>query len=144
MAHRILLYIHIASAILTIGPFFAVLPIIKKLRDAQESVLEAYISTFKFVVRFTMHAGHVLVVSGILLVVFSSWTWTTSWILVPVLVMVSSLYFFARAFSPLLRKFTEEKQDREVLSKKLMSATIWYILILLVVLGFMVIKPNLW
>lgn len=144
MYYRILLYIHIISVILSIGPFFAVLPIIKKMRDPEGAARAAYIQTFKIVVRLTMHAGHVLVVSGILLVIFGSWTWKTSWIVMTIVIMVSSLYFLARAFSPLLRKFAEEGQDRAQLSKKLMQTTIVYVLLLLVMLWFMVVKPNLW
>lgn len=144
MYYRILLYIHIFSVILSIGPFFAVMPIIKKLRDAEGAVQTAYITSFKAVVRITMHAGHVLVVSGILLVVFGSWTWKTSWIVATIVIMVSSLYFLARAFSPLLRKFTDESQDRATLGKKLMRTTVAYVLLLLVMLWFMVIKPTLW
>jgi hypothetical protein len=77
-------------------------------------------------------------------VVFSGWTWKTSWIVITILIMVSSLFFLARAFSPLLRKFTDRKQDREMLTKKLMRTTLAYLFLLLVMLWFMVAKPNIW
>lgn len=144
MYYRILLYLHIVSVILSIGPFFAVLPIINRLREVDGSARAAYLNLFKLVVRLTMHAGHVLVVTGILLVVLGSWSWKTSWIVMTIAIMVSSLYFLARAFSPLLRKFANENEDRELLAKKLMRTTIAYVLLLLLMLWFMVIKPNLW
>lgn len=142
--YPIILYLHILSVIMTIGPFFLLFPVIKKLRTAENDAQKAYLDSFRLAVRLTKHAGHVLVGSGILLVIVSGWSWTTSWIDITVIIMVSSLYFFARAFSPLLRQFTEDGQDREILAKKLMRTTITYLVLLLVMLWFMTAKPTLW
>lgn len=144
MLYRFLLYIHILSVIMSIGPFFLLFSIIKKLRVAEDEVQTVLLDSFRVAVRLTKHAGHLLVGSGILLVVFSGWTWKTSWIVITILIMVSSLFFLARAFSPLLRKFTDSKQDREMLTKKLMRTTLAYLFLLLVMLWFMVAKPNIW
>jgi hypothetical protein len=144
MLYRFLLYIHILSVIMSIGPFFLLFSIIKKLRVAEDEVQTVLLDSFRVAVRLTKHAGHLLVGSGILLVVFSGWTWKTSWIVITILIMVSSLFFLARAFSPLLRKFTESKQDREMLTKKLMRTTLAYLFLLLVMLWFMVAKPTFW
>ncbi|MDQ0215340.1 putative membrane protein [Oikeobacillus pervagus] len=142
--YRVLLYIHIVSAILSIGPFFVLLPLIRKLRIGKGNVQQAYLDSFRFVVRLSKHAGHVLVVSGVLLVFMSSWTWKTSWILMTVAIMVSSLYFLARAFSPTIRKFADPKHDQELLIRKLKRSLIMYIGLLLVMLWFMVTKPVFW
>ena len=142
MLYRFLLYIHILSVIMSIGPFFLLFSIIKKLRVAEDEVQTVLLDSFRTAVRLTKHAGHLLVGSGILLVVFSGWTWKTSWIVITILIMVSSLFFLARAFSPLLRKFTDSKQDREMLTKKLMRTTLAYLFLLLVMLWFMVAKPT--
>ena len=144
MLQRILLYIHIISVIMSIGPFFILLPLVKKLRTTKAEVQEAHLQTFRSAVRLAKHAGHVLVASGILLVIVSSWTWSASWIIVTVAVLVGSLYFLARAFSPLLRKYGKPDEDEEILERKL-TKSIWiYIILLLLMLWFMVAKPVLW
>jgi hypothetical protein len=142
--YRSLVYIHIVSVIASIGPFFALIPLAKKLRAAEGEVQSVYLSSFRFAVRLTKHAGHVLVVSGILLVLWGPWSWKSSWIIMTILIMMSSLFFLARAFSPLLRKFTETGHDRDKLVRKLNRTTIAYMLLLLLMLWFMVAKPVLW
>ncbi len=139
-----MLYIHITSVIMSIGPFFVLFPIVKKLRVAEGKVQEAYISTFRSAVRLAKHAGHVLVGSGIVLVYLSSWTWSASWLLVTIIILICSLYFLARAFSPVLRKFVEPEQKKELLSNKLNRAVWIYLALLMVMLWLMVTKPMLW
>lgn len=142
--YRILIYIHILSVIASIGPFFILLPVGNKLQAAKEAELSAYLGTFRSVVRLAMHSGHVLVVTGILLVVSGPWAWSTPWIVMTLIIMFCSLFFLARAFSPTLRKFQVQGQNREVLAAKL-KRTIWiYIILLLAMLWFMVGKPTLW
>lgn len=144
MFYRILLYLHILSVIMSIGPFFALIPMAKKLRKAEGEVQKVYLDSFRFAVRLTKHAGHVLVVSGILLVVLGPWPWSTSWIVITIVIMMSSLFFLARAFSPILKKFMEVGNNREQLVKKLSWTTVAYLLLLLLMLWFMVTKPALW
>ncbi|MBP1943834.1 hypothetical protein J2Z26_003615 [Bacillus luteolus] len=142
--YRFLIFIHVVSAVASIGPFFILLPIIKKLIHAKEEELFAYLSTFKFVVRLSKHAGHVLVGSGVLLVLLGPWTWGTPWIVMTLVIMFLSLFFLARAFTPKLKGFEESGHDRSILAKKL-NQTVWiYISLLLAMLWFMVTKPYLW
>ncbi|USK59243.1 DUF2269 domain-containing protein [Peribacillus asahii] len=144
LLYRILIYIHVLSVIVSIGPFFILLPISKKMHLVGENELSAYLDTFRFVVRLTMHSGHVLVVSGILLVISGPWTWSTPWIIMTLLILFCSLFFLARAFSPKLRKFKEKDANKEELAAKL-QRTIWiYIILLITMLWFMVVKPTLW
>lgn len=141
--HKILLYLHISSVILSIGPFFVLLPMLRKMKAAHADVQNAYLDAFRFAVQCAKHAGHVLVVTGILLVWTSAWTWKTSWIVITVLIMVSSLFFLARAFSPTMRKF-KEANDKEAPLRKL-NRSVWiYIILLMVMLWFMVAKPVMW
>jgi hypothetical protein len=142
--YRILLYIHILSVIVSIGPFFILFPIVKRLRTAGETEMNAHLGTFRFIVRLAKHSGHVLVVSGILMVLSGPWNWGTPWLLTTLIILFCSLLFLARAFSPTLRKFNEEGHDKEVLSKKLYKAVWIYILLLMVMLWFMVVKPYMW
>jgi len=144
MWYRLLLYLHVFSAILSIGPFFLLLPMIRNLNTASQPELQIYLCSFRSAVRLAKHAGHVLVVSGILLVSFGSWTWRTPWLLITVAILAGSLLFLARAFSPTLRRFEEADADRAALSKALRRSFWIYIILLLVMLWFMVAKPVLW
>jgi len=144
LLYRTLIYLHVISVVASIGPFFILLPMMKKLRTASDSVLPSYLDTFRFTVRLSKHAGHVLVGTGILLVLLGPWTWSTPWIIMTLVIMFCSLFFLARAFSPTLRKFGVDDADREWLVGKL-NRTVWiYLILLLAMLWFMVVKPNLW
>lgn len=143
--YHALLYIHVISVILSIGPFFIIVPMIKRLRTARIEAETAYLDTFRITVRVAKHAGHVLVVSGILLVFLGAWSWTTSWILITIIILVGSLLFLARAFSPTLRSISQSgNNDRDMLIQKLRKSTWIYIGLLMVMLWFMVAKPQLW
>jgi hypothetical protein len=142
--YRIVIYIHVLSVIASIGPFFILLPIVKKLLIAKESELDAYLNTFRFVVRLSKHAGHVLVGSGVVLVVSGPWTWETPWIVMTLILLFCSLFFLARAFSPTLRKFHEEGYNRKELVAKLKRSVWIYIALLSAMLWFMVVKPSFW
>jgi uncharacterized membrane protein len=142
--YSLLLFIHIMSAILSIGPFFVLVPLVKRMGAAQGEVLHAHIGTFKSATRLVKHAGHVLVASGALLLWQSPWQWTTSWIVLTLAVMISSIFFLARAFTPVLRKFGETNADQAALVKKL-NRSLWiYIFLLVLMLWFMVDKPMFW
>jgi hypothetical protein len=142
--YRFIIYLHVLSAIVSIGPFFLLLPIVKKLEAAAEEKLASYLEIFRVAVRLTKHAGHVLVGSGVLLVLMGPWTWGTPWIIMTLVLLFLSLFFLARAFSPTLRKFREHGQDRAELAAKLNRTTWIYILLLSAMLWFMVVKPTLW
>lgn len=142
--YRILLYIHILSVIVSIGPFFILFPIVKRLRTANELEMNAHLDTFRFIVRLAKHSGHVLVGSGVLLVISGPWTWGTPWVLTTLIILFCSLFFLARAFSPTLKKFKELGQDKVVLAEKLKRAIWIYIILLMAMLWFMVVKPYLW
>jgi hypothetical protein len=144
LVYRILIYIHVLSAIVSIGPFFILFALVKRLPEASKAELDAYLTTFKFVVRLAKHSGHVLVGSGILLVVSGPWTWSTPWIILTLIILFCSLFFLARAFSPTLRKFQEDSHNRTELTAKL-TRSIWiYLILLMAMLWFMVAKPVLW
>lgn len=140
-----ILYIHIMSAIVSIGPFFILFPVMNRLqKESETQVVHAYLTVFRFVVQLIKHAGHIVVISGILLVVSSGWTWSTPWIVATIILLISSLFFLARAFSPILRKFKEPQENKEKLVQKLRRSTIIYLFLLLVMLALMVAKPTLW
>ncbi|RUL52088.1 MULTISPECIES: hypothetical protein [Lysinibacillus] len=142
--HTIFLYIHILSAVVSIGPLFALIPTLKKMQSAEEALLGGFVQSFQSAITVVKHAGHVLVLSGVVLVLISGWTWTTSWILLTIAVAAGSIVFLARAFKPTLKTFGTKEFNKEVFIAKLRKATWQYILLLLLMLWLMVAKPTLW
>ncbi|WP_338754455.1 hypothetical protein [Bacillus sp. FJAT-52991] len=144
MTYQLLIFIHVSSVILSIGPFFVLFPLLKKLRQATDDTEQACIDVFQSAIRLVKHAGHVLVGSGILLMIVGSWPWTTSWVVMTIVVMISSIFFLARAFTPTLKKFNEPEVNKQQLVDKLYRSVWIYIALLTIMLWFMVVKPVLW
>lgn len=144
IVYQLLLYTHILSAVASIGPFFVLLVLIKKMQTAGMDAQQAYIYVFTSSVRLVKHAGHVLVASGALLIINGPWPWSTSWVVMTIIIMFSSIFFLARAFSPTLRKFDEPGADKQMLVNKLYRSVWIYIFLLMLMLWFMTMKPNLW
>lgn len=144
LLYKLLLYIHILSAMASIGPFFVLISLVRKMRTAQWPELGAYINMFRSSTRLVKHMGHVLVVSGILLAYTAGYAWDTSWIVATLLIMAGSIVFLARAFSPKLRKFAEPDHDQNILVQKLARSVWMYLVLLLIMLWLMVAKPQLW
>ncbi|MFX3673127.1 MAG: hypothetical protein ACE3JQ_01585 [Paenisporosarcina sp.] len=139
-----IIFIHVISAVISVGPLFVLFPVLHKMRGADSHIEKAYISVFRSVVRLIKHAGHVLVGSGILLIIYGPWSWFTPWIVLTITLMVISIFFLARAFSPTLKKFEEPYPDKFLLVNQLHKSTWIYIILLVLMLGLMVIKPDLW
>ena len=139
-----IVFIHVLSAAISVGPLFVLFAILKKMRQAEKNLETAYIAIFRSVVRLIKHAGHVLVGSGILLVYLGPWPWSTSWIVLTIGLMVVSIFFLARGFSSTLKKFVDPDVDRLLLINTLHKATWLYITLLALMLALMVIKPTLW
>lgn len=142
--YMLLLYTHILSAILSIGPLFVLLPIVKKMRTAQFEEMPPYIGTFQATITIVKHAGHVLVGSGIVLIWQGGYPWTTSWVVLTVLVMLGSIVFLARAFKPTIRTFHTPEFNQAQFTAQLYRKTWMYIILLLIMLWLMVAKPMLW
>jgi hypothetical protein len=138
----VLLYMHIFSVILSIGPYFVLLPMLRRLRAEPFETLPVYLDSFTFTVRLTKHAGHVLVTTGILLAWLGHWSWRTPWIAATVIVLFASLFFLARAFSPLLRRLKEPHDNRMELVDRLRRALLIYLFVTLLMMWFMVAKPS--
>lgn len=142
--HTLFLYIHVLSAVVSIGPLFALIPILKRMEKARESEMSGFVQSFQSAITVVKHAGHVLVISGVMLIVISGWTWTTSWVLLTNVVMVGSIVFLARAFKPTLQTFGTAQYNRLEFIVKLRKKTCQYIALLLIMLWLMVVKPNFW
>jgi len=142
--YTFIIFIHVISAVLSIGPFFVLFPLLNRMKGKNKEMIDTSLEVFQAAIRLVKHAGHVLVGSGILLVWQGNWPWTTSWVIMTIVVMVSSVVFLAKAFKPKIREFHAGTIDLDTLIKKLKSAVWKYILLLLIMLWFMVAKPNLW
>jgi hypothetical protein len=128
-----------------LGPVFILIPLLRKLRTANSDELKIYLPTFSFAVQLSKHAGHVLVPSGVLLMWLGHISWLNSWVLITIFILVSSLYFIARAFSPTLQALAlPEHNDRKALVNKLRSSLWLYIILMMIMLWFMVSKPSFW
>lgn len=135
---------HVVSAVLSIGPLFLLMPIIRRLRGVEASIEEAYLSIIDVVIRIVMHAGHVLVFTGVLLIILGPWPWYTSWVVMTVVVMGISAFFLSTGFTRVLRKFHLPGMDKND-ALNLLNRTSWiYIGLMLVMLWLMVEKPMFW
>ncbi len=144
LLYKLIVYIHIFSSILSIGPLFVLLTLLKKLRSARVEEIQSYLIIFRSCIRIVKHAGHALIISGVLLIYVGGWPWSTSWIFMTLIVMFSSIVFLARAFTPTLNQFTEPDFNQVQLAEKLQRSVWFYIVLLLIMLWFMVMKPVWW
>jgi|GEM_PF-262169 hypothetical protein len=139
-----IVFIHAVSAMVSIGPFILLIPLMRKLRSAKGPVFEAQLDLFHAAVRLSKHAGHVLVASGLLLMWLGGWPWHTPWIAATLAVLFASLLFMARAFSPTIRKLRQGSEGREALLAKLARSLYIYLTVLFIMLWLMIMKPGLW
>ncbi|WJY27902.1 hypothetical protein [Sporosarcina trichiuri] len=142
--YTLIVYVHVVSAVVSVGPLVVLFPLIRKMRTASAGEESMLLSLFKWTIRFVMHAGHVLVVTGVLLLIFGPWPWYTSWVIVTVGVMMLSIVFLASGFSKVLSRFPDEPENRDGLLRTLKETAWRYILLLLVMLYLMVAKPSFW
>lgn len=141
---KIILYVHVLSAVVSIGPLFALIIIVKQMESAENSALEGYVRSFQAGITAVKHAGHVVVPSGILLIWLGGWPWHTSWVILTVVLMVGSIFFLASAFKPTIKTFGTDQFKKAEFITKLRRATWLYILILIIMLWLMVNKPMFW
>lgn len=142
--YTFIIFVHVISAILSIGPFFVLFPVLNRMKGKSGDVLDSQLEVFQAAIRLVKHAGHVLVVSGVLLMWQGNWPWTTSWVIMTIVVMFSSIVFLAKAFKPKIRQYRDGAMDTNTLIRKLRVSVWQYVILLLIMLWFMVAKPNIW
>lgn len=139
-----IVFLHVISAVLAIGPLFILMPIIKRLRGVETVSEEVYLTVVNVIIRLVMHAGHVLVYTGVLLLIFGPWPWHTSWVIMTLAVMLLSGVFLAKGFTVVLRKFKNPNADKNKILDRLNTTSWIYIALMLIMLWLMVQKPMLW
>ena len=145
MLYKVALFIHVVNAIVTIGPLFAILVMIgrmKKMND--DSQFHGGIEGLRAMIRTVEIGGHYIVPTGLILVVLGGWSWTTSWIVVTLIFLGLCLIVLAKAFKPATNLIGSPKFTKELFIQKMYIATIVYMFIMAVLLWLMVAKPIFW
>ena len=142
--YSIVVFMHVISAVLAIGPLFVLMPIIKRLSDVETKIEAAYLTVINVIIRIVMHAGHALVVTGIVLIISGPWPWHTSWVVMTVFVMGVSALFLATGFTRVLRVFNAPGARKKDSLKRLNRTSWLYIGLMLIMLWLMVQKPTFW
>ena len=144
MIYKIALFLHILSAVVATGPLFAIFPMLKRMEKIEESLEQGMIEGLRGAIRAVSLAGHFIVPTGIILLLFGGWSWKTSWVLATFIMLVASLLFLAKAFKPAWHLAGATHFDKQLFIRTMRSATTKYILIMIVMLWLMVAKPQLW
>ena len=144
MWYEIVVYIHVLSAVVAIGPLFAIFPTLKRLERVGEKDARGVVEGLRGVIRAVSLAGHVLVPSGIVLLWLGGWSWETPWVLATILLLVASLLFLAKAFKPAWHIAEAEVFEKARFIRVMQRAASLYIAIMLIMLWLMVVKPSLW
>lgn len=129
-----MVFLHVVSAVLSIGPLIIIIPLINRLYKCQANEEKLYLSIIKVIVRLVMHAGHALVVTGALLIIFGPWPWYTSWVIMTLVVMGASGVFLATGFTRVIRNFDTANIQKELVLNHLKRTTWIYIGLMLVML----------
>lgn len=139
-----IVFIHVVSAVIAIGPLFLLVPIIKRLRSAESTSEEAFLNIIRVTIRIVMHAGHMLVVSGALLILIGPWPWHTPWVIATLVVLLLSGVFLSTGFTRVLRNYNKPGFNKESILSRLNRTSWIYIALMLIMLWLMVQKPILW
>ena len=144
MIYNIALFLHVLSAVVAIGPLFAIFPMLKRMENVEDILEQGMIEGLRGAVRAVSLAGHVVVPTGLILLLFGGWSWKTSWVLATIIILIASLLFLAKAFKPAWRIAEAAHFNKQLFILTMRSATIKYIFIMIVILWFMIAKPQLW
>lgn len=142
--YGVMVFLHVFSAIISIGPLFLLMPIIRRARGVAAEVEQAYMSVINVIIRIVMHAGHLLVVTGAILVFLGPWLWYTSWVIMTLVILLLSGVFLATGFTRVLRKFNTPGTNKDAILRRLNRTSWGYIGLMLIMLWLMVEKPMLW
>lgn len=144
MYYSFFIFLHIVSVILAIGPLFIIIPVIRTLEKETVVTEREFKLPIKKAVWIVMHGGHLLVTTGVLLILFGPYPWHTSWVVLTVGVMVAFSYFLATGYSRPLKKYDSKLMTRKKLYSRLKRTTFLYITLMFVMLALMVFKPVFW
>lgn len=145
LLYEIALFIHITNAVVTIGPLFAILVMLGRMKKMEEGMkFDGTIEGLRAMIRTVEIGGHYIVPTGLLLVWLGGWGWTTSWIIVTLVFLGACLIVLAKAFKPATRLIGTAAFTKELFIRNMYVATFLYMLIMGVLLWLMVAKPRFW
>ncbi len=144
MLYTFLIYIHVISAIGSIGPLFVLLVLLSRMGKIDTGEWKGYVESLQGSIDVVKHAGHAVVLSGILLILFGSWSFAHSWVVLTLILLVASLVFLARAFKPTMQTYGSDSFNKKQFIFTLQKNTWIYITLLLMITALMVFKPIIW
>lgn len=143
--YELIVYLHILGAILSIGPFFVLFPLLKRMeREKNSDTLKGHVDSFHLAIQVVKHAGHFLIIFGLLAMWRGHYPWNTPWIVCTFILLMSSVVYLANAFKPTIRTFNTPQFNQRIFVKKLRRAVYIYVILLLIMLWLMVAKPMFW
>ena len=142
--YKTFIFLHIVSAILATGPLVMIFPLLRYAERERIDQSDAIIVPIQKAVWVVMHGGHLVVTTGVLLILFGPYPWHTSWVVLTVLVMLLCSFFLATAYSKQWKAFERERWTNKQLWSNVRRITWIYIGIMLTMLWLMVTKPVLW
>lgn len=144
MLYTFLIYIHIISAIGSVGPLFVLLVLLNRMGKVDTGEWKGYVQSLQGSIDVVKHAGHAVVLSGILLILLGSWSFVHSWVVLTLILLVASLVFLARAFKPTMQTYGSDSFNKKQFIFTLQKNTWIYITLLLMITALMVFKPIIW
>ncbi|MEK4228078.1 DUF2269 family protein [Solibacillus sp. FSL H8-0538] len=142
--YKLFLFIHILSAIISIGPLFGIFPLLNRMKKTDTSQTEGFILSLQGILKAISNGGRVLVPSGLILIWLGGWSWTTSWVVLTFIIMMCTLLFLARAFKPAMNLVDTTEFTKEKFISMMTTATWKYISLMSILLWLMVAKPHFW
>lgn len=150
MLYKILVLLHILSAILGLGPGFVMIYIVKKAKTMPE-LRHAYSSRNTLHV-FVMIGGTLLLLTGLAMGTIHTYLWSMGWYVTSLILFLIALMFGPLVLSPkskpvkqLLKYHRDERDDipeeYHALARKLIFFERIENLIFLIIITLMVLKP---
>lgn len=129
---------------MAIGPLFGIFPLLNRMKFTSTSQTEGFVLSLQGLLKTVSRGGHILVPSGLILIWLGGWSWTTSWVILTFIIMLSTLLFLAKAFKPSMNLVGTPAFSIEKFISMMKVATWKYIMLMGVLLWLMVAKPNFW
>lgn len=146
--YKLLVFIHIFSAILGLGPGFIMIYVVTKSKTMTE-LRHAYMIRNRIHI-FVMIGGTLLLLTGILMGIINPYLFSQGWYIVSLILFLVALAFGPIALSPRskpIKKMLKEHQGDEIperyftLSKELFFYERLENILFLIIIALMILKP---
>lgn len=145
MIYKLALFVHITNAIVTIGPLFTIFVTLHKMKSLEDKQqIQGTIEGIRSMIRTVEIGGHFIVPTGIIVLLLGGWAWSTSWIVMTLIILAICLIILAKAFKPATRLIGTTAFSKDKFISIMYKSTFVYLLIMLTFLWLMVAKPSFW